>query len=181
MKGRTNVVIAVTILALGIGGVALANRAATSTEVDITLKDGKLSVSPTSFTAGKVTLVVTNKGKVAHALAIMGTGLQPKSTPTLKSGKSATLTLTLRSGMYHVWDTLTSSMSRATMLTVKSASASGSSSTSGSGSKSGGSTSGGSTSGGSSSGGSTSGGSTSGGSAGTGGAMDSTDPCAGMM
>ena len=145
MQGRTNVFIAVAILALGIGGVALAgiaHRAATSTEVDITLTDGKLKVSPTSFTAGKVTLVVTNKGKVAHALAIMGTGLQPRHTPTLKSGKSATLKLTLGSGMYHVWDTLTSSMSRATMLTVKSASAPGSPSTSGSGSKSGGSTSG---------------------------------------
>ena len=116
-EDRTNVFIAVAILALGIGGVAfagIANRAATSTtEVDITLTDGKLKVSPISFTEGKVILVVTNKGKVAHALAIMGTGLQVKHTPTLRTGKSATLKLTLGSGRYHVWDTLTSSMSRA--------------------------------------------------------------------
>jgi hypothetical protein len=171
MRARMNAVIASLVLCLGIAGVAvagIANRSATATEVDITLRDGKLAVSPTTFTAGKVILVVTNKGKVAHALAIMGTRLQPRHTPTLKSGKSATLTLTLVIGKYHVWDTITSSMSRATMLMVKAP-------------KTSVITSGGSTSGGTTSGGTTSGGSTSppAGPGGGTGTLTTDDPCAG--
>jgi hypothetical protein len=170
MRARMNAVIASVVLGLGIAGVAvggIANRAATTTEVDVTLRDGRLAVSPITFKAGKVLLVVTNKGKLAHALAIMGTRLQPKHTPTLKSGKSATLTLTLVSGKYHVWDTITSSMSRATMLTVKPSTVL----VVGSGSTSGGSTSGGTTSGGSTS--------PPAGPGGGSGTLTTDDPCAG--
>ena len=153
------------VLALGLGSVALAQRSSGSFTANVTLLDGKLRVTPKTFSPGKLTLVVVNQGKLTHALAIMGTGLKAKQTPTLKSGRSAQLSVTLQSGMYHVWDPVRSSMSHATMLMVKKASSSGS-------------TSGGSTSGGSMPGmpgmpgGSGGGGTTGGG--------DPNDPCAGM-
>jgi hypothetical protein len=70
-----------------------------------------------------VKLVVVNKGKLSHALAFMGKGFDPKRTPTLTPGKSATLTVTVKPGMYHVWDPVRSSMSHATMLMAKASTA----------------------------------------------------------
>jgi hypothetical protein len=164
IRGRAHLVVAVLILGLGLGGVALAQRSSSgSAQVNVTLLDGKLKVSPTTFAVGKLTLVVVNKGKLSHALAIMGVGLQPKRTPTIGSGKSARLTVTVRAGMYHVWDPVRSSMSHATMLTARAATAAPSVKTSG-----------GTTSG--------SGSGMGGGTNGTGGTMTSPDdPCAGMM
>jgi uncharacterized membrane protein YgcG len=164
IRGRVHLVAAVLVLGLGLGGVALAQRSSGSAQVNVTILDGKLKVSPTTFAVGKLTLVVVNKGKLPHALAIMGVGLGAKRTATLGSGKSARLTVTVKAGMYHVWDPVSSSMSHATMLVARATSAAPSSKTSG----------------GSTSGGATSGGSTSGGTSGTGGAVGSTDPCAGM-
>lgn len=149
-------------LALGLGGVALATPQTGSVSVTVSILDGtKLKLSATTFAAGKLTLVVVNNGKLPHALAIMGNGLEPVRTATLRSGASARLSVTVKTGMYHVWDPVQSSMTHATMLMVRSAS----SGSSGSGLT----------------GGSTSGSSSGGGATGTGGAADSTDPCAGHM
>ena len=170
--GRMNILIAVLIVGLGLGGVALAQRSSGSNSVTVTILDGKIKVSSNTFTPGKLTLVAVNHGSVSHALAIMGTHLQAKRTPTLGAGKTAQLTVTVTAGMYHVWDPVTSSMSHATTLTVKAANATStgtkSSSTSGTGSTS--------------SGGATSIRSTGGGLSGTGGtATTPDDPCAGHM
>jgi hypothetical protein len=146
VHGRTHIVVAFLVLALGLGGVALAQRSSGSLQVNVTLLDGRVKISQTTFTAGTLNLFVVNQGKLSHALAIMGTGLQPKRTPTLTTGKSARLTVVVKAGgSYHVWDPVRSSMSHATMLTVKKAS--GATSSSGSASSGGGTTSGGSTGG----------------------------------
>ena len=159
------------VLALGLAGVALAQRSSASLKANVTLLDGKLRVSPTTFAPGKLTLVVVNQGRLKHALAIMGTGLQPKRTPALTSGRSAQLTVTIKVGMYHVWDPVQSSMSHATMLMVKAAKATSTSPVS--------STGGGSSGGTSSGTGATSGGTTGGGMPGM-TTTDPNDPCAGM-
>jgi hypothetical protein len=124
VRGRTHVVIAILVLALGLGSVALAQHSSSFVQVNVTLLDGKLKISQTTFAAGSLNLLVVNQGKLSHALAIMGTGLQPRRTPTLTTGKSAHLMVILRAGgSYHVWDPVRSSMSHATMLTVKKATA----------------------------------------------------------
>jgi hypothetical protein len=114
-------------VALGVAGFALAGVSAASsgaagtTQVKVVVMDGRLTVSPLKLTAGKVIFVTINKGKAKHALAIMGNGFGPKRTPTLAAGKSASITVTLKAGTYHVWDPVTSSMSRAKYLTVRAA------------------------------------------------------------
>jgi hypothetical protein len=126
--GRKNVVLAVVVLGLGLAGIAFAgvsssgsSGAAGATQVNVVVMDGKLTISPLKLTAGKVTLVAVNKGKQKHAIAIMGNGLSPKRTPAIAAGKTARLTLTLNPGQYHLWDPVTSSMSRAKYLTVRKA------------------------------------------------------------
>ncbi len=120
IRGRIHLVLVVAILGLGLGGVALAQHSSRSVSTNVTLLDGKIKLSQTTFVPGSLTLVVVNQGKLTHALAIMGTGLQARRTPTLRTGKSARLTVTIKSGgSYHVWDPVRSSMSHATMLTVK--------------------------------------------------------------
>src|SRR5262249_20137806 len=108
---------AVAILALVLAAVAAA-RPATVSQVHVTLTDGKLVVSPKSFTARPVTLVVVNKGKLSHALAIFGAG-KLKRTATLKPDATAKLTLQTSSGTYKVWDPVRSSLSHALVVTVK--------------------------------------------------------------
>jgi len=137
VRARKNIVLAIALLGMGLAGVALAGiRAGTTattpragvTVVNITVVEGKLAIAPTlklsatTLPAGKITLVVVNKGKTSHGLAIMGSGLSPKRTPTLAVGKTARLTVTLKAGMYHLWDPVKSSMSRARFITVKAAS-----------------------------------------------------------
>jgi hypothetical protein len=127
---RIQLVIAVVVLSLGLGGAALAQHSSGSVQVNVTILDGKIKVSTTSFVPGKITLVAVNKGSASHALAIMGTGLMAKQTPTIASGKTAQLTVMVKAGTYHLWDPVKSSMSHATLLTVKAATASSSSSSS---------------------------------------------------
>jgi len=122
MAGRRNVALAVAAAALGLAlvGTAQAAARAGSTEIGVSLMDGgKVMLSKSSLPAGKLTLVVVNKGKQTHGLAIMGNGLSPKRTPALGVGKTARLVVTVKAGMYHLWDPVRSSMSHARFLTVK--------------------------------------------------------------
>ena len=142
MAGKRNIVLAIALLGLGIVGGAFAGVStgskvgAGSTQVNVSVLEGKLTVSATTLPTGTITLVVVNKGKLTHGIAIMGTGLSPKQTPTLAIGKTARLTVTLKAGTYHIWDPVRSSMSHAKVLTVKAPKAS--SGGSGSGGSSGG-------------------------------------------
>jgi hypothetical protein len=172
--GRKNAAVIVAVLALGLGGVALAgvgsgSKSSAGTELRVSVRDGGLTVSKTTLPAGKLTLVVVNNGTKKHGLAIMGMTGTPKRTPAIAAGKTARLVVTLQAGKYHVWDPVTSSMSRAKFLTVKAPAKSG---TGGSGSSGGSSgvTPGGSSGG--SSGSTGTGGGTGTGGTGGGGVMD---------
>ena len=161
--GLRNALIAIALLGLGLGGVALAGVAtgshgsASGSELKISVLDGRVTFATTTLPAGKVTLVVVNKGTKKHALAIMGEAMSPKRTPAIAVGKTARLVVTLAAGKYHMWDPVTSSMSHAKFITVKapktsgtggSSGSTGSTGSSGSGSSSSGSSGGGGTGGG---------------------------------
>ena len=126
--GKRNATLAIALLALGLAGVAFAgvqggsSPAGGSSQINVAVLEGKLTVSATTLPAGRLTLVVVNKGKLTHGLAIMGTDMSPKRTATIGVGKTARLIVTLKAGKYHLWDPVRSSMSHATFLTVKAAS-----------------------------------------------------------
>src|SRR4051794_13528191 len=122
--GRRNAFIAVSMLALGLAGVALAGIGSGPSPAAGSGRRGSGMGGPGAFSstgppAGKVTLVVVNKGTTKHALAIMGETMSPKRTPNITAGGTARLTVTLAAGKYHMWDPVTSSMSRAKFITVK--------------------------------------------------------------
>jgi hypothetical protein len=173
-RSRFHLLLVVGVLAVGLGGVALAQAAlSSSAQVKVTLLDGKLKISETSVAAGVLTLVATNDGKLTHGLGIAGTGLTVRRTPVLASGKTARLVVTVKAGMYRLWDSVRSNPSQGAMLMVKSAARAGTT----------GSTAGGkAVSGGSSGAGSGYSGTPtiSGGGSGTMPGMDPNDPCAGM-
>ena len=115
-------VVAVFALASASTGIAAAgvSRHVTAPKVIVKVTDTRLMfLWPTGLQAGTVTLFVVNRGKLTHALAIAGTGLQPKRTPALSSGKSAKLTVTVEVGSYRIWDPVRSSMKHATVLKVR--------------------------------------------------------------
>jgi uncharacterized cupredoxin-like copper-binding protein len=79
-------------LALALPAVAASN----ATGVTVTAgkpSEFKFTLSKTSVAKGATTFTVTNKGKLEHNLKIGG-----KQTATLKPGKKATLTVTLKAG-----------------------------------------------------------------------------------
>ena len=73
-----------------------------------TLKVGetefKIVLPPTTtLPAGTYTFDVANTGKIPHNLYVKGPGVSNAHTPDIPAGKSATLTVTLKSGQYELW------------------------------------------------------------------------------
>jgi len=97
---------AVTVAALGLAGAALAGvtQHSAATKVTVTFTDTTFGISQGGVQAGAATFVVVNKGQKPHVLAIIGPGIKNIRTRKLATGKSATLTLTLRTGAYMLTD-----------------------------------------------------------------------------
>jgi uncharacterized cupredoxin-like copper-binding protein len=99
VKGR----IATSLVCASIGAVGLALPAqahtavaAATTTVNVTAgkpSEFRFTLSKSTVKAGSVTFKVTNKGKLSHDFKIGG-----KTTPLLKPGKSASMTVTLKKG-----------------------------------------------------------------------------------
>ena len=101
-------VMVASILALAVAGAGLAVMAALAgtktTRVTVTEVEYKLTLSRTHLSAGKTTLVVVDKGKLAHSLSISGPGLKKRLiSGTIKPGTSRSVTVTLKAGTYTLW------------------------------------------------------------------------------
>lgn len=81
------------------GAAATTTTVAKGTTVQVTEVEFKITLSPTTVSAGPVTFVVKNAGKVQHDLAIQG----GTKTPLINAGSSATLTATLKKGTTTVY------------------------------------------------------------------------------
>lgn len=97
----------ITLLAvLALTGAAVAgvvaHASASKTTIRVTEREFKIGLSARSAPAGAVVFQITNTGRYTHALAIAGPGVS-KKTAMIKPGKTATLTVTLRSGSYSLW------------------------------------------------------------------------------
>lgn len=101
LLGTTLVAAAVGSAAAGV--VAHAGRSAKT--ITVTAREYHISLSASKASAGAVTLVVRNAGKISHRIEIKGPGVT-KKTPLLKPGAKATLRVTLRSGTYALWCTV---------------------------------------------------------------------------
>jgi hypothetical protein len=97
---------AVSVLALGLTGVAFAGvaRPVSAAKVTVTFTDTTLQVSAANPESGTTTFVVFNKGKKRHVLEVTGPGLKGMRTAKLAAGSSATLTVKLRPGAYVLSD-----------------------------------------------------------------------------
>lgn len=101
-------VMVTSILVVVVAGSWLAVMAAlagtTTTRLTVTEVEYKLTLSRTHLSAGKTTLVVVDKGKLAHSLSISGPGLRKRLiSGTIKPGTSRTVIITLKSGTYTLW------------------------------------------------------------------------------
>lgn len=73
------------------------------TVIKATETDFHIALSKHTFSAGKYTFVAVNKGQVTHALEITGPGLSQPKTKNFQPGQSASLTVTLKKGVYDVF------------------------------------------------------------------------------
>jgi len=101
-------VMVASILALAVAGAGLAVMAALAgtktTRVTVTEVEYKLTLSRTHLSVGTTTLVVVDKGKLAHSLSISGPGLKKRLiSGTIKPGTSRSVTVTLKAGTYTLW------------------------------------------------------------------------------
>jgi uncharacterized cupredoxin-like copper-binding protein len=97
-----------SILVAAVIGAALAGMAALAgtrtARLSVSEVEYKLTLSPKRVPAGKTTLVVVDKGKVAHSLSIAGPGLNKRLIAgTIKPGSSRSITVTLKAGTYSLW------------------------------------------------------------------------------
>jgi uncharacterized cupredoxin-like copper-binding protein len=104
----SRMVVVATMLVAAAVGVGLAGMAALagtqSSSVKVTEVEYKLTLSPTHLSAGKTTLIVANKGKVAHSLSISGPGLNKRLIAgTIKPGASRSVSVVLKAGSYALW------------------------------------------------------------------------------
>jgi uncharacterized cupredoxin-like copper-binding protein len=58
---------------------------------------------PSTFSPGTYTFNVENQGSFGHHLTIEGPGVDTQATPTIESGQSAQLSVTLQKGSYELW------------------------------------------------------------------------------
>jgi plastocyanin len=108
LRGHARYGVAAVAFAAVLGGAAAAGMAAhaasRATRVTVTEREYKVSLARRTFKAGKVTFVVQNRGKLAHAFAISGPGVSGKRIAgTIAPGKMRTLTVQLHGGTYKLW------------------------------------------------------------------------------
>ena len=118
-------VASVAALALAGGSLAQIGTTAGSTAGVTILDSGTVKLGRAAIRAGTVTFVAVNKGKERHALAIMGPGIAAKRSAAIAPGHSARLTVTVKKGMYMLWDPIRGTMNRSAMLMVGGASMTG--------------------------------------------------------
>lgn len=71
-------------------------------KVAVSETEFKITLDPSSVSAGRVSFDVANVGKIPHDFVIKGNGVDEK-TSTLAAGDSATLTVDLKPGTYDVY------------------------------------------------------------------------------
>jgi uncharacterized cupredoxin-like copper-binding protein len=71
--------------------------------VPVTEKEFKIELPSTTLAAGTYTFDLTNKGRVGHDLVFNGPGVDNEKTPVIAPGKTAHLTVHLKSGTYDVY------------------------------------------------------------------------------
>jgi hypothetical protein len=108
MMSRLHALLAASLLALGVTGIAFAasrsGRDATVLKVTVTFTDSTLRASPTTPGAGATTFVVHNKGRKVHALLVKGPGVKGARSARIPAGATGTLQVTLRPGAYILSD-----------------------------------------------------------------------------
>jgi plastocyanin len=68
--------------------------------VPVTESEFKIELPSKSLSPGSYTFDLTNKGQAGHDLVVDGPGVSDKKTPVIGSGKTAKLTVELKSGTY---------------------------------------------------------------------------------
>jgi hypothetical protein len=105
--------------------------------VTVTEVEYKLTLSRSHLSAGKITLVVVNKGKLAHSLEISGPGLKKRLIAgTIMPGTSRSVIVTLKAGSYALWCPVPGHAALGMKTTLKSGSAATTTSTGGTTTKS---------------------------------------------
>ena len=92
--------------ALALAGAAvagvMAHASASKTTIRVTEREFKIGLSATKAPAGPVRFEIKNTGRLAHALAISGAGVNTR-TKLIQPGKSAVLLVTIKRGAYSLW------------------------------------------------------------------------------
>jgi len=105
IRRHSGALIASTILALGVLGIALASidRHTLVSELHVTFTGSKLVVSPSNLPPGPASVVIVNRSAKEHQLTIVGPGLRSERSKKVAPRSTATLPLRLVAGTYKLW------------------------------------------------------------------------------
>jgi hypothetical protein len=102
MRGLVAIAGAVCVAVLALPAVG---TTATTTSVGTSLREGSIILQRLSAPHGKITFYVHNYGQDDHNVAVRRRGVQYGFTGRIRSRGDATLTVTLRPGIYNVFCT----------------------------------------------------------------------------
>ncbi len=92
--------------------------AANGTTVTVTEKEFSIALSQNTFTPGTYTFKVTNQGQFSHNLTIEGPGVDKTASPTLATGTSGDVTVSLQAGTYELWCSVDSHKDKGMDMTI---------------------------------------------------------------
>jgi plastocyanin len=96
--------LAITATAGGALALGLNARASTrAVKVTVTEREYRITLSRKTLKAGTVSLLIVNRGKLAHDFAIKGPGVSKRIAGTIAPGSHRTLVVHLKGGKYSVW------------------------------------------------------------------------------
>lgn len=72
-------------------------------DVAVTETEFKIALPSDSLSPGSYTFDLTNKGQIGHDLVVDGPGVSNEKTPVIGGGKTAKLTVDLKSGTYELY------------------------------------------------------------------------------
>ena len=87
---------------VGRDGDSQKQAASKTTKVSVVLKDFSIEI-PEKLQAGETTFEITNKGRMEHSLEIESGKIQKKLESRVAPGETATLTVALQPGEYHIY------------------------------------------------------------------------------
>lgn len=105
-RTSTGLAIATTVAACLLAGCGTVTRVGADRTLDVALSEYRINPRASTVSAGVLTLIVRNYGRLTHNLVVAENGLQDGATPSIPPGGEATIVIVVSPGRYTLSSTI---------------------------------------------------------------------------